>query len=567
MASLSKESRRSSYVSPNIGFIWIMLCLALRSSDLCAQSSIILTDVTKKSGVEFVHTDGRYGQYFLFESLCSGLALLDFDGDGAQDIFFCNGAPIGKAIDPSPMDALYRNLGDFRFCEVTRQSGVGDASMSLGVTCADYDNDGWTDIYVNNFGANRLFKNNGDGTFSDWTERAGVANGNLVAGGVSFLDMDSDGNLDLYVGNYVKFDISQHKVHAHKGIASYPSPLSFDPEPDTLFKNNGDGTFLDVTQSSGVGKVAGRSMGLVAFDFDADGDTDVFVANDAHENFLFENDGMGHFEEVGLQSGVAFDYRGRAQASMGVALFDLENDGKLDLFVTSFWEEFATLYRNLGGGLFEDATLRSGTGDATFPHVTWGVVATDFDNDGNVDLLVGTGDLDDQRESRGGVSKATAYKVRDILLRGKGGGKFEDLKTNWGTGANVVESSRGIVASDLDGDRLVDAVILNARSSPTLLRNQSKAKTALAIQLVGTRSNRDGIGATIRVSQEGRIVSRYVHSGASYQSDSGVRKFFPVDCEKPMEIEVKWQERDIETWQLQGSDGTELLIQRAAKRQ
>lgn len=544
-----------------------MLFLALRSSDSCAQSPIVLNDVTKESGVEFVHTDGRYGQYYLFESLCSGLALLDFDNDGAQDIFFCNGAPIGKAIDPSPMDALYRNLGDFRFREVTGLACVGDTSMSLGVTCADYDNDGWTDIYVNNFGANRFYRNNGDGTFSDRTDRAGVGNGNLVAGGVTFFDMDNDGYLDLYVGNYVKFDVSKHKVHVHKGIASYPSPLSFDPEPDTLLQNNGDGTFTDVTQSSGVGKVAGRSMGLVAFDFDDDGDADVLVANDAHENFLFENDGKGHFEEIGLQSGVAFDYRGRAQASMGVALFDSNHDGRLDLFVTSFWEEFATLYRNLGGGLFEDATLRSDTGDATYPHVTWGVVATDFDNDGHVDLLVGTGDLDDKRESRGGVSKATAFRVRDILLRGKGRGKFEDLKTNWGTGANVVESSRGIVASDLDGDRLVDAVILNARSAPTLLQNKSKAKAALAIQLVGTNSNRDGIGATIRVSQGDRIISRYVHSGTSYQSDSGVLQFFPVDCDKPMEIEVKWQEGDIETWLLKGSDGTETLVQRATKRQ
>ncbi len=506
------------------------------------QSPIILTDVTDRTGIDFVHTDGSYGKYFLVEAMSAGLALLDYDQDGDADVYFLNGAPINaKSNLPGAVNSMFRNDGDFRFKQVTRESGVGDDGMGLGVACADFDNDGFVDIYVNNYGPNVLYHNNGDGTFTDVTHAAGVSNGSLVGAGAAFFDMEADGDLDLYVGNYIQFDPALHRVHIHKGLPSYPSPLSFSPQFDTLYRNNGDGTFADVSKESGIHAVAGRSMGLLAFDYDADGDSDVVVANDTQENFLFENDGKGYFTEVGVQAGIAYDYRGKPQASMGVALLDIDHNGLLDLYFTSFSEEFATLYTNLGSGLFDDATLRAGASEATFPHVKWGVVAVDFDNDGNRDLLIGAGDLDDQRDKRGGVSKSTAFRVPNVLLRASSNGTLHDMKHDWGSAAQVSESTRGLVAGDLDNDGRVDCIALNARARPTVMRNESELRPYLKLRLIGTRENRDGIGALISVERGGDRQVMQTHCGNSYQSDCGQEWHFGLaPGVGPIRISIRW---------------------------
>ena len=456
---------------------------------------INLADVTASSGIDFIHNNGSYGQLFLPEVMSGGLALFDYDQDGDLDIYFLNGAPVNAPLpEPPPRDALFRNDGNFHFTDVTESARLGDTLMGLGIVTSDYDNDGFPDIYVNNYGPNVLYHNCGDGTFEVVTDTAGVGNGFLLGGGVAFFDKDADGDLDLYVANYVKFNPAEHRIHVHKGVPSYPSPLSFEPDMDTLFENNGDGTFSDVSEASGIHAVAGRGMGLVAFDYDEDGDVDVFVANDTQENFLFQNDGTGKFEEVALFAGVAYDSRGRPQGSMGVDLIDFDRDGHMDMFVTAFSEEFAPLYRNLGNGIFEDITLKTGTASSTYPHVTWGVVAEDFDNDGFDDLFIGTGDLDESHQQRGGSNTASGFKIGDILLRNNGMGGFTDLKKKWGTGAMVAESTRGVAAADLDLDGRVDVVALNQLAKPTILRNETESKNSyITCRLVGRQSNRDGI--------------------------------------------------------------------------
>ena len=520
----------------------LVLCVNAVPRKLHSQD-IKLTDVTASSGVDFIHSNGGYGKRFLVEVMSGGLALFDFDQDGDLDIYFLNGAPVNAPLpDPPPRDALFRNDGNFKFTDVTKSSGLGDTLMGLGVATADYDNDGFPDIYVNNHGPNVLYHNCGDGSFEIVTELAGVGNGSLVGGGVAFFDKDSDGDLDLYVANYVKMNLAEHQMHIHKGIPSYPSPLSYEPEMDTLFENNGDGTFSDVSLASGIHAVAGRGMGLVAFDYDLDGDVDVFVANDTQENFLFQNDGKGKFDEVALFAGVAYDSRGRPQGSMGVDLLDFDHDGLMDLFVTAFSEEFAPLYRNLGNGLFEDVTLKTGTASSTFPHVTWGIVAEDFDNDGFDDLYIGCGDLDDNHAKRGGSNTTSGFKISNLLLRCNGKGGFTDCKKSWGTGATVAESTRGVVAADLDSDGRVDIVAQNQSSKPTILRNETESNHSyLACRLVGKGSNRDGIGAVVTLRQ-GKLESvNHVLAGHSYQSSSGSWLHFglPLPAEA-FELKVRW---------------------------
>ncbi|RMF42454.1 MAG: CRTAC1 family protein [Planctomycetota bacterium] len=527
-----------------------------------ADSPVRLDDVTDQTGIDFVHYDGSAGKYYLIEGMSAGLALIDYDLDGDPDLYCINGAAIDPpSPDPAPRNALYRNDGGFRFVDVTDAAGVGDTGFGLAVACGDYDNDGAPDIFVNNYGPNVLYHNNGDGTFSPVTDLAGVDGGFRVAGGASFFDCDLDGDLDLYVGNYIKFDQANHKTHVHKGLPSYPSPLSFQPEPDQLFRNEGNGTFRDISESSGIAAVAGRTMGLVTFDYDGDGDIDVMAANDAQENFLFENDGQGHFEEIGLLVGIAYDYKAKPQASMGVELVDLDGDQRLDLYLTSFSEEFACYYRNLGGGLFDDKSLMAGALEATFPHITWGVLAGDFDNNGAADIFIATGDLDDLRDRRGGMSSTTAYRIPNLLLYNTGGGHLRDLGRDWGTGAQREASSRGAVLGDLDQDGRLDVVVLNSRETLQVLQNRSAGAEGrfVAVDLVGTRSNRDSFGAVVRVRQGDHIQLTQTRSGHSYQCENAKTVHFGLPSpDDPVTIEVRWLSGAIRTVTTQ--PGTRLTL-------
>ena len=600
---------------------------------LCGQVSgdILLTDVTKQTGITFVHTDGGSGQRYIVETVSAGLALFDYDNDGDIDIYFLNGAPLKGTICPKPpQNALYRNDGGWKFTDVTEQAGVGDTGYGLGVAIGDYDNDGDQDIFLNNYGPNVLYRNNGDGTFTDVTKQAGVAASGDVGAGACFLDIDGDGDLDLYVARYLDFSYDKHVATTTLGVPVYANPRYYRPLPALLYRNNGDGTFTDVTKqagvagsgdvgagacfldtdgdgdldlyvaryldfsydkhvatttlgvpvyanprfyrplpallyrnngdgtftdisaSSGIGRHAGYGMGTVCADYDGDGDTDILVANDVMANFLFRNDGTGKFEEVGVVTGFAYDLHGDEQGSMGVDCGDYDNDGLLDFYVTSYQGQLATLYRNLGRGLLEDVTLLTGAGAGTLPNVTWGNSLVDFDNDGDRDLFVACGHLQDNVER---YDNTTTYLERNILLMNTGSGKFVNVSDRSGDGMKVLLSSRGAGFDDLDNDGDVDVVVLNWRAAPTVLRNDSPSPGHwLQLRLRGVKANRDAVGSRVKVIAAHRSAGSAetpnlaplqlvdeVHSGRGYQSHYGTRLYFGLGQRNRLDrVEVRW---------------------------
>jgi len=525
----------------DIGCRYLLLLLLLHlSADVFADSPILLRDVTKETGITFTHTDGGSGRHYIMETVSAGLALFDYDNDGDIDIYFLNGAPLrGTEADVKPKNALYRNEGEWKFTDVTELAGVGDSGYGLGVTVGDYDNDGDLDIYLNNYGPNVLYRNNGDGTFTDDTQKAGVDNGFHVGAGTCFLDADKDGDLDLYVSIYLDFSYEKHVTTTTKGFPVYANPRFYPPMPDFLYRNNGDGTFTDVSKSSGVGDHAGWGMGIVCGDYDNDGDTDVFIGNDVGENFLFQNDGMGKFEEVGLMMGTAYDLHGDEQGSMGVDCGDYDNDGLLDFYVTSYQGQLATLYRNLGGGMFEDVTLTTGAGAGTLPHVTWGNSFVDFDNNGFRDIFIACGHLQVNVEE---FDDTTTYMAQNILLMNAGDGKFIDVSNQSGDGMKVILCSRGAGFDDLDNDGDMDVVILNSRREATILRNDSPSEGHwLQVCLRGVKTNRDGIGAHIKVMAGDLTLIDEVHGGRGYQSHYGMRLHFGLGKrDKVDRVEVHW---------------------------
>ena len=518
----------------------LMLCAPLLQAAE-APSPIQFTDVTRQTGITFVHTDGSSGRRYIVESVCCGLATFDYNGDGKVDILFLNGAPLpGSSITtPPPRNALYRNDGGWKFTDVTQAAGLGDTNYHLGVCVGDYNNDGYPDIYLNNFGPNILYRNNGDGTFTDVTQAAGVANGNKVGAGACFLDIDGDGNLDLFVANYVDFTFAKHQTRNINGHPAYVGPMIYGPVPATLFRNNGDGTFTDISRESGIAAHAGTGMGVVCADYDDDGDTDIIVGNDAMANFVWRNDGSGHFEEVGLLTGLAYDRNGVGLGTMGVECGDYDNDGRLDFHMTSYQKQWAILYRNLGRGIFEDVTHSTGAGTGTFNQVTWGAGLVDFDNDGDRDLFIACGHLQDNVEL---WDDTTSYEERNLLLENTGRGKFVDISARSGDGLAVKRSSRGAAFDDLDNDGKIDVVILNSRREPTLLRNDSPGQNhRIQIRLRGTRSNRDGIGARIKVVTGDLTQVDEVHSGRGYQSHYGMYPHFGLGHRTRIDrIEVRW---------------------------
>jgi hypothetical protein len=525
-------------------FAWLLIL-----SSAGAQSPIQFRDVTRETGITFCHTDGGSGEHYIVEWVSAGMGLFDYDGDGNIDVYFLNGAPLrGTKVGRPPTNALYRNEGEWKFTDVTEQAGVGDRGFGLGVAVGDYDGDGDPDLYVNNHGPNVLYRNNGDGTFADVTEQAGVSGGDKTGAGAAFLDADRDGDLDLYVGNYVQFTYENHVRREIRGVPMYPGPRDYEPWPDTLYRNNGDGTFTDVSDASGVGAVAGTSMGMVCLDYDKDGDTDVFVCNDAKGNFLFQNDGTGKFEEVGLMTGTAFNLYGQENGSMGADCGDYDNDGWPDIYLTDYQGDMPVLYRNLGNGFFEDVTLRTGAGAGAFPHINWGTSLVDFDNDGDRDLFLACGHLQDNIE----LTDDTAhYEARNLLLMNTGRGKFLDVSDQSGDGMLVKRSSRGAAFDDLDNDGDVDVVVLNSRREPTVLRNDTqRGNHWLQVRLQGTKANRHGVGARLKVTAGDLAQIAEVHAGRGYQSHYGTRLYFGLGSRDHVDrIEVSWIGGPKETYQ------------------
>ncbi|MGM0487706.1 MAG: CRTAC1 family protein [Planctomycetota bacterium] len=509
-----------------------------------ADGPIVLRDVSSDSGMDAKHTDGSDGRRFIIEPMCAGMALLDYDNDGLIDVYVLNGAPhAGSDIEEQPRNRLYRNLGNLRFQDVTLASGAGNQEFGLGVTAADFDNDGYQDIYLNNSGPNALLKNNGDGTFSDITGPAGVGNKERVGAGAAFFDMDADGDLDLYAANYLEFDPEEHVQRNVRGYPSYPSPRDFRPIPDSLFRNNGDGTFADVSQESGVASHAGTGMGMVVADVDDDGHMDVFVLNDVAENFFFRNDGKGNFEEVGLLVGLAYNGFGEENASMGVDCGDVNNDGLLDFYMTSYQAEFPVFYRNLGEGRFEDATQETQAGAGLHPWVNWGIGLVDFDCDGDLDCFVANGHTEDNVDM---YDSTTSYRAPNTVLLNTGGGRFKNVSKQCGDGLEPVHASRGAAFNDLDNDGDVDVVVLNSRERPTVLRNDSNAEAEtkahwVQLKLIGVESNRDGVGSRVTVTAGDLTRVAEVHSGRGYQSHYAMRLHFGLGTRDTIDrLGIRW---------------------------
>ncbi len=551
--------------------LWFWLYTSLLISQTLAQtksdamSEIRFEDVSSKTGIDFLHTDGGTGKHYIVETICSGLAIFDFDGDGLMDIYLLNGAyHEGKNPEDHPKNRLYRNMGNWRFEDVTDSAGVGDASHGLGTTVGDFDNDGDADLYVSNYGPKVFYRNNGDGTFTSIKDAPGTAV-NRVGAGVSFLDIDADGDLDLYVANYIKFSYEKNVNRLIFGIPAAPGPKDYEPDNHQLFRNDGDGSFTDISIESGIGQSPGAGMGIVSLDFDRDGDTDLFICNDSAENFLWENDGTGKFTEIGLLAGVAYDYAGLRQASMGVDCADIDHDGFLDLVSTNFQDEIPNVYHNAEGKFFDDLGVSYGLGVAT-RSVKWGVALSDFDNDSFVDLFLACGHLID---TVGLLDNSVQFATRNFLLRNIKGKRFVDVSSAAGNGLKIEKASRAVGCEDLDQDGDLDLVILNLNSTPDILRNDTSAKGRhwIELRLVGLASNRDAVGSQVRVHTKSGEQIQEVHRGRGYQSHYGNDLHFGLgDSEVIDFVEVQWHSGTKEVFRNIPVDRKSTLIQGGASK-
>ncbi len=504
---------------------------------LQAQPGIHFEDFVQSSGIVFEHFSGRSGHNYIIETVTAGLATFDFDRDGWIDVYFLNGANIGQqTAAAATTNRLFRNnLGTF--VDVTESSGAGDTGFGLGVAAGDFDNDGDQDLFVSNFGPNVLLVNNGDGTF-ERRQFPCDADRPKVGAGVALLDVEGDGNLDVYFANYVDFNFEQKISRLIYGVPAAPGPKDYNPEPDTLLRNMGDGSFADVSAAAGIAGVAGAGMGVVAFDFDSDRDTDIFVCNDSAANFLFENLGDFKFEEIGLLAGVAFDLTGAQQASMGADVADVDADGDLDLVTTNFIDEIPTLYRNSGQGYFDDVGAAMGLGSAA-RSLTWGVGFADFDLDSWPDMFVASGHLID------GISRVQdteKFAQPNHIFHNMSGTVFRDVRDSVGSAGNATQVSRGVAVDDIDNDGDCDVVVLNLNDHPQLLRNTTQQKNNfLQLQLVGGKSNRDAIGAKVKIQLGNRTLLQEVIAGRGYQSHFGSRLTFGVGTATQIEsLQVQW---------------------------
>ncbi|MBE7504106.1 MAG: CRTAC1 family protein [Verrucomicrobiales bacterium] len=538
------------------GFFGVGLLMVLGGGllSLEAAAPIRFRDASESSGVQFMHTDGSSGRRYIVETVTCGLGLIDYDGDGYLDLLFLNGGPLpgSRPAGRPPTNALYRNNRDGTFTDVTAASGMAIPGYAMGCAVADYDNDGHEDVFITNFGAHRLWRNRGDGTFADVTQQAGLAEAsfgaNCCGAGCAWLDYDRDGHVDLFVGNYLEFDLVEAEPCRQANVPVYCSPRTYPKVANRLYRNQGDGTFRDVSGPSGIGRHLGYAMGLVCSDFDGDGWTDVYVGNDVMENFLFRNRQDGTFEEIGLLAGVAVDQYGEPQGTMGANAGDYDGDGRFDLIVTDYQNQVNTLYRNLGSThgalLFEDVTVPTGAGAGSRPLVTWGCGFVDFDNDGVRELFTAAGHLQDTVEQYDGSS---TYRQRNLLFRQEKG-RFVDITADSGPPLLRAESSRGAVFGDLNNDGRPDVVVLNARSRPTLMINETATPNHWVIlKLVGTRSNRSAVGAVVRVTAGGRTSVDEVRAGRSYQSADDLRLHFGLGSHPVIErLEIRWPNGQVE---------------------
>ena len=505
---------------------------------LSIEPSIHFTDVTDIAGIRFTHANGATGEFHLPETLGAGGAFLDYDNDGYLDLYLVNSAT------PS---VLFRNKGDGTFTDVTESAEVDNqGGYGHGVACGDYDNDGYVDIYVTNFDANRLYHNDGDGTFTDVTAQAGVGD-TRWSSSATFFDYDSDGYLDLYVVNYVNYTLDASApicledpaFGATEKVRGYCHPKHFEGAPDRLYRNNGDGTFTDATDATNIrdpgGMFLGKGLGVVAADFDADGNPDIYVANDDTPNYLFYNKGDGTFAEIAILTGCAYSADGVAQAGMGVDVGDYNGDGFLDLFVTNFSYETNTLYRNNGDGTFTDVSYKARLGEESYLFLGFGTGFFDPDNDGYLDIFIANGHIFPNVER---TTDVLSYKQPNQLFWNQSNSTFIEMRFE---GQHAV--SRGTLFGDYDNDGDTDLLVTQLNDKVTLLRNENRtSNNYLRLKLIGTRSNRDGIGARVTLTLGTESQTREVHQGYSYLSSNDPRLLFGLGERTVVDkLQIRWQ--------------------------
>jgi enediyne biosynthesis protein E4 len=492
------------------------------------------------SGITWRHSSGKSPEHYLPETTGAGCAFFDYDNDGWMDIYLVNS---GKCdfFDPHPPlgNALYRNNRDGTFTDVTLRAGVPGGGYGQGVAVGDYDGDGFPDLYVTQYGRNILYHNNRDGTFTDVTEKAGVAAPGWSSSAVWF-DYDNDGKLDLFVCRFVEFSKEKNKDcrvgdDAKRG---YCIPHVYRPTASWLFHNNGDGTFTDVSKSSGIGGHLGKAWGVVAADINNDGLVDLFVANDTVANFLFVNRGNGRFDEIGEISGVAYSAEGRPRSGMGVDAADFDQDGWMDLFVANIDHEMYSLYRNNHDETFDDQAGRTGIAKATRLMSGWGLKFFDFDNDGKLDLFLANGNPDDLIER---LQPQVTYEEPPLLFRNTGKG-FENISQQAGPVFGQRLSARGLAVGDFNNDGSIDALISVNNGAPILLRNNSEPKNHwLGVRLIGTKSNRDAVGARVACQAQDLKLTRVKVGGGSYLSDHDPRMVLGIGGRTKIDwLEVTW---------------------------
>jgi len=494
-------------------------------------------DITSSSRIQFKNVFGSVEKTRITDVNGSGAAFLDFDRDGLLDIYAVNGSRNGE----EPGNVLYRNEGNGRFTDVTAKAGVADRRWGLGAAAADYDNDGFVDLYVTNYGRNTLYRNTGNGAFTDVTERSGTGR-NGYSAGAAFGDYNRDGRLDLFVASYLEYDaslpIARGLSCSYKGIPVFCGPAGFKGGRNILYRNNGDGTFSDVTSETGVeAQEPHYSFTAVFDDFNADGWIDLFVANDSTANYLYQNLGNGKFKEIGLQSGVALSEDGRAQAGMGVAVRDYNNDGRTDILVTNFSDDYNTLYRNDGGMNFTDVSFAAGIAQPSFPMLAWGALLEDFDNDGWSDAFIANGHIYPQVDSR---PVNTTYK-QWLQLYKNSAGRFQEIGDAAGLRRVGQLSARAAIAGDINNDGGVDVLVSQIDGPAVLLSNRSRRGAWIILDLEGAQSNRSAVGARVRVTTGQLTQWRTVQAGASYISQNDLRLHFGLGQATEIdELEVLW---------------------------
>jgi hypothetical protein len=514
----------------------IFLILALVTSPL---QKVGFTDITTQAGITFKHVASPEKKYIV-ESMSGGVAMFDYDNDGDLDLFMVNSLTVDLVKSKGKTKSqLYRNDGGGKFTEVGEKAGVSDVGWGMGVAVGDYNNDGFDDLYVTCLGPDHLFKNNGNGTFTDVTAKAGVSDPRWSTG-ASFFDYDRDGDLDLFVSNYVDFDINhlpefgQGQTCQYKSIPVQCGPRGLKGAGDSLFRNNGDGTFTDVTKQAGVSDPDGfYGLGVLTGDFDGDGWPDIFVANDSTPNFHYRNNGDGTFKEIGFMAGTAVNENGSEQGSMGATAGDYDHDGRLDIFITNFADEYNTLYHNDAPNSFTDVAYAAKVAAVSLPYVGWGTKFFDYDNDGWVDLFVANGHVYPQLPS---------YRQPRLLQHNNRDGTFTEVASEFGTVLTENRASRGVAFGDIDNDGDIDLLIADLDGPPQLLRNDNgNANNSILVKTVGVKSNRDGIGARVKVVSGDLTQVDEVRSGDSYISQSDMRLHFGLEKRTKVDvIEVRW---------------------------